>query len=182
MSYFKNTNPEALAAWEAQEQGKAKLKEDSDKFAAGFDGKAVLSSSADSHSFYGVKLNNYHARPDSILWTAPDRSSGVSRPRSSLKKRPEWTKEQLVEFKQQLEQLEHRYKAALWPSRIYREPFWNAIGTSWCELVFSGISVFEHGGALFIETGLKLEGCTEILGSEYDAAWSERQAARKEAA
>lgn len=182
MSYFKNTNPEALDAWEAQEQGKAKLRDESESFAAEFDGKAILSSSADSHSFCGVKLNNYHARPDNILWTSPDRSSGVSRPRSTLKKRPEWTKDQFVEFKRQLEQLEQRYKAAQWPARIDREPFWNAIGTSWGELLFAGISAFEYAGALFIKTGLKLEGCSEILGSEYDAAWSSRQAANKEAA
>lgn len=181
MSYFKNTNPEALAAWEAQEQGKAKLRDESDRFAAEFDGKAILSSSANSHSFCGVKLNNYHARPDNILWTSPDRSSGVSRPRSSLKKRPEWTKEQFVEFKLQLEQLEQRYRAAQWPARIDREPFWNAIGTSWGELLFAGISAFEHGGALFINTGLKLEGCSEILGSEYDAANAARKSAEEPA-
>lgn len=182
MSYFKNTNQAALAAWVAQEQGKARLREDGDKFAAEFDGKAVFSSSADSHSFCGVKLNDYHARPDNILWTSPDRVSGVSRPRCSLKKRPEWTKEQFVEFKRQLEQLEQRYKSAPWPARIDREPFWNAIGTSWGELLFAGISAFEHCGALFIKTDLKLEGCTEILGSEYEAAWAERRAANKEAA
>lgn len=182
MSYFKNTNLAALAAWEAQEQGKAKLRDESDRFAAEFDGKAIFSSSAVSHFFCGVKLNNYHARPDNILWTSPDRRSGVSSPRSSLKKRPEWTKEQFVEFKQQLEQLQQRYKAAQWPASIDREPFWNAIGTSWCDLVFAGISWFEHGGALFIKTELKLVGCSEIQGSEYEAALSAKRAANKEPA
>lgn len=182
MSYFKTTKPEALAAWEYMDKAKARLCEESDKFAAEFNAKKLCSSSTDQIRFYGVKLNDYHSRPDNILWTSPDRSSGVSRPRSSLKKRPEWTKEQFNEYKSQLEELKRRYQSMAEPAPVDKEPFWNALGTSWSSLCFSAITVFKHGDALFIKTDLKLDGCTEILGSEYDTAYSAIQTARKEAA
>jgi hypothetical protein len=181
MSYFKNTNPEALAAWDAQEQAKIKLRKESDALAEEFNGERLVSSAVERIAFYGIKLNNWHDRPDNILWTVPERGTGASWPRKSIKKRPEWTKKQFTEYKTQLEELKQRYDAMVKPSPIDRDPLWNAIGTSWGELLFAGISMFEHDGALFIKTDRQLEGCTEILGSEYDAAYAAMKSAEEPA-
>jgi hypothetical protein len=181
MSYFKNTNPEALAAWDAQEQAKIKLHKESDEFAEKFDGEKLISSSTDCHCFYGIRLNNWDVRSDRILWTYPERRTGVSVPRSALKKQPEWTKEQFIEFRRQLKELKKRYNTASYPSLVALEPFWQAIGTTGNALLFFGIHVFKYDGAIYIKTDLKLERGAEILGSEYDAAYAAMKSAEEPA-
>lgn len=182
MSYFKNTNPEVLAVWNETEQAKLKLLQESDEFAAKFDGRKLISSSTDCHSLYGIKLNNLGARTDSILWTLPERHTGISVPRSALKKKPEWTQEQFIEFRHQLEVLKNRYKTTPYPALVALEPLWKSIGTTGNALLFFGIHIFEHAGAIYIKTELNLKGCTEILGSEYEAALSAKRDADKEPA
>jgi len=174
MSYFKTEAEVVLTVWVALKKAKQELLIESKKFATQFDGEGVVSSSTSQVSFSGVKLNDYHNRADNILWTSPSLRCGVSRPRTSIKKRPEWTKEQFTVIKQQLADLQLRYESMQWPTPVDQEPLWNSIGTSWGALLFNGLSIFEHGDALFIRTDLSLSNCTEILGSEFDEAMSQR--------
>lgn len=177
--YFKSDAPVVLSAFFAQQKAKQELLVESKKIATKFDGSAVFSSSLNGISFYGIKLNNYHTRDDNILWTSPERSSEVSRPRSSIKKQAEWTKVQFSEIKQRLVDLKQQYEAIEWPVKVDIEPLLSAIGTSSGMLFFNGLCMFEHNGALFIKTSLTLSNCTEILGSEFDAADLQQHQIRK---
>ncbi|GAA4493671.1 hypothetical protein [Pseudaeromonas paramecii] len=171
MNSYKVTNPAVIAIYEQMMDQVRALKAEALAFAEKFDAKPCYCNEVSQFRFSGLILTEYHQRADAVLWTYPARCGGTSWPRRSLKKRPAWSQEDFAAKKAELAELQRAYEEA-WPviDKVDRDPLWDAIGTSWGELAFSGISLFFVDGELYLSTRLELKNCTEILGSEYTAA------------
>lgn len=171
MSCYKVTDPAVIAIYEQMMDQVRALKAEALVFAEKFDAKPCYCNEVSQFRFSGLLLNEYYQRSDVVLWTSPTRDGWTSWPRRSLKKRPEWSKEDFAAKKAELAELQKAYEEA-WPAidKVDRDPLWDAIGTNWGELAFAGISLFFVDGALYLSTRLELKNCTEILGSEYTAA------------
>lgn len=164
MSMCYKTNDQAALAALADHQTKIDaLVEQSREIGEKFDGKPIYSNNLGDVSFSGLALNNYHSREDKALWTAPDRSSGVSRPRTGR------VKGRAAE----VEDLRKRYCSML-PATVRFDPVWKAIGVDWGNLLFSGYHLFELNGTIYFKSSAPVGPVmTEILGSEFSKAVSE---------
>jgi len=171
MSCYKVTDPAVIAIYEQMMDQVRALKAEALAFAEKFDAKPCYCNEVSQFRFSGLILKNYYQRSDMALWTSPIRGVGKSWPRRSLKRIPAWSKEDFTAKKAALAELQRAYEEA-WPviDKVDRDPLWDAIGTNWGELAFSGISLFFVDGELYLSTRLELKICTEIIGSEYAAA------------
>lgn len=165
MSYFKFSSTEALAAWADMERQEQELKAQSESFVALFGGKPVFQKTACDTRFYGVRfIFDGEIYGDHELWTKPASRNGYAQqPRrkvpASLKRESE-----------ALWQLWNEKRPTLIADR---EAFYQSIGLDWGNLLFSGIEMFLHDGAIYVQTGAtpKAEaGGEEILGSVYNNA------------
>lgn len=134
-----------------------------ESFAELFNGVAVYATSADCRRFAGIRLTDFESRADKHLWTKPTKQNGyVSFVRS---------KAPSAAHKAEHEALQLRYsknKPEL--TQVSFDSLYKDLGTDWGILLFVGISFFSHNGDLYISTKSRLQNCTEILASEYDAA------------
>ncbi|ENM5750401.1 hypothetical protein V4V53_002148 [Vibrio mimicus] len=163
--YYKSTSNEpvnALASYRQQKESYARL---FDPLTSHFNAKAIFTYSNHGVSFYSIAFNDYESLEDKDLWTKPDlKSAYACRVRSSVNGK---------ENAKRLKALKEKYnslipKDAESPSL---HPFYDSIGTNWGELVFSGMKWFEHDGAVYIATSLKLtKNVIEITGSEFSTA------------
>lgn len=168
MSFFKFTSAEALAGWEKLQGDAKKLRAAGTSFASLFDAKPVFNSDGVREAFYGVKFSGgIYVSAD--LWTkATSRTGFACWPKS---KAPAGMAE------------EHKALQALWNEQrpkldVDKAAFFPLIGLDWGTLLFTGITYFRHGDAIYVETSAAPKasaGAIEILGSEYDQAKRERQ-------
>jgi hypothetical protein len=168
--YYKTVaGSEANAAYVTVQQQTKDMIAAAKRFAALFDGTPVFATDFHGRNFKGIKLNNFEERPDKHLWTKPIKQWGfISSPRG---------KALIAADKTELEALNNRYMQHTPAIReVSFDPLFQELGTDWGNLLFCGISFFDHEGILYISTKAELKNCTEILASEYAAADKARQA------
>jgi hypothetical protein len=148
MINFYQTEEKAALTALSQHKTKAKdLKAAFDVFANEFNAKAVFAHSVHGVRFHGLALNNPYTREDAALWTKP--KDGVSNIRSRITGKENAAK---------LRELKSRYQDLLPEVReVSLDNFFDAIGTHWGDIVFSGIAYFELDGVIYIKTRLTLE-------------------------
>ncbi|MBY7923760.1 hypothetical protein KW453_15980 [Vibrio fluvialis] len=163
--YFKTTNSDAAKAHENYEKAKVEYQQLFQPLADEFDAKPVFSYSIHGMRFYDLAFNDYENVPDKDLWTKPDHKyGGACRIRSSVRGKGNAAR---------LKNLRERYedlipKNANTPSR---DQFYESIGVSWGDIMFSGLKFFVHDGVVYLATGLKLtKNVVEITGSEFLSA------------
>jgi hypothetical protein len=164
LRYYKTIEGSAAnAAYLVVKQQSEIMKQQAKQFAELFDGEPLFSTSMTGREFAGIQLNNFENRPDNHLWTKPtSQNGGVSRPRA---------KPLCAAHKKEQEALNNRYMQntpAIKEASF--KPLFESLGSDWGQMLFCGISFFEHERILYISTKAELANCTEILASEYLAA------------
>lgn len=171
MSFFKFTSAEALTGWDKLQEDANKLRAAGESFAALFGGKPVFTSDGVRESFAGVKFSGA-VYVSLEIWTKPTSRTGFAC----------WPKSKAPTGMAD----EHKTLLAIWNEqrpKIYvdKAAFFPLIGLDWGTLLFTGITYFRHGEALYVETSATPKataGAIEILGSEFDQAKRERQNAK----
>lgn len=163
--YYKTNNASVLAAHHDFHQQVNGLREQANIWAAQFDAEPVYSVTTSHTMLVGLRLNNRTKRDDAVFWTNPIRGgSDCSWPRARMKKDHKLHKDELVA-------LTEKYNSTMPVNRsISREHLLSAVGTDWGNVMFGGLKYFKHDGFLYFATGAVLQGCAEILGSEFEAA------------
>lgn len=163
MSFFKFTSAEALAGWERLQADAKELRVAGEAFAALFNGTAVFTSDGVRESFAGVKFSGpIYGTPE--IWTKPTSRTGFAC----------WPKSKSPVGRAQ----EHKALSDIWNAQrpkmcIDKSIFYPLLGFDWGTLLFTGITYFRHGDAIYVETGATPKaaaGGIEILGSEFDQA------------
>lgn len=169
MAFYKSNHPEVIAACDLVHAEKMALYAAANALAAEVGGKAVYSVSITGDTFYGIAFE----RPaDTMIWMVPERKSRAQRPRKKPKAGA--TAEQRAA---------HQALVATWKAKVPTQTaggdaMFEAIGTEWGQLMFTGISYGVRDGWLYVSTKAKLnDRMTEILGSEYEAATKATKAA-----
>lgn len=169
-AYFKTNDAAVLTAMK-QHQAEAEVASTAGKaFADHYGGMLLVQN--DLHE-YRVSGLCFRPAKDDPLWTKPDpKRANMQRPRTSIKNA---TKEQ----KAALAELQAGWKARFPQQKSDFAPVLEAMGTHWGNLFFCGFAMFQHDGFIYASTGVKLAPCMqEILGSEYQAAQDQFDAAR----
>ena len=131
-----------------------------------------MSSGGDSY-VGGVKISD--SRDLDVHWCRPD-EHGYRSLRTASKPAKGESKEARAAYK-----TEHARLIELWkehcPARIRRDEVWKDIGIDWGSVWLSGGVFFEYEGAVYLHLGFPLkaggetvEGATEIVSSELEAA------------
>jgi hypothetical protein len=160
--FYKSAHEDVFNAYKSYKSLLETVKEDLDKFAGIFDGKAVLSYDLHGHRFAGLNLNDFISRADRELWTKPVSHKGnISRPRASVKNK---------DIRKDLKDLKDKFNSNIPEvTKADLEPLLTSIGTDWGNLVFSGFGLHEKDGVIYVVTGAELnKSMVEILGSEYE--------------
>lgn len=161
MSFFKTNDPAVLAAWHAEKAAKAELQAEIDAFAQRFGGEGLMY--ADPPVLAGIKFRPPMPRD---LWRAPD-NNGLQLPRSSP------LKGATTETKAAIKALQAEWAEHLPTRKIDTDGVYRALGfNSSLDFFLEGLSLFLHDGFLYASTRKAMPSMTEILGSEYDAAYT----------
>lgn len=110
-----------------------------------------------------------------VHWRRPD-DYGYRALRNAAKPEKGATKEARAAYK-----AEHEHLTNLWnehcPARLSKDDVWKAIGIDWGSVWLSGGVFFEHEGFVCLNLGFQLkpdgenvDGATEIVSSEFEAA------------
>ncbi len=169
MSFYKSANDIVPTAWNEFKKSSDILLKEMQEFAAHFDAEPAIGFSVTGHRFHGFLLNNYETREDKELWRIPRKQNQmISNIRASVKDKI---------LKPRLEVLQEKY-STLKPN-LYQtctDDLLTAMGTDWGNLLFSGIAWKMRNNIFYVETSVKLnENMTEILGSEYREAMTEKE-------
>jgi hypothetical protein len=161
-AFYKSSDSTLMTAWSTYEAGARAVAEAGKAFAAHFCGKLLTRSDYHGRSVAGLR---FVPAKDDPLWTKPDaQAHGRQQPRTSLRKSTKDDRQALAALQADWKERFPRHKADL-------APVLAAMGTDWGNLFFTGISFFEHAGAIYVSTSAKLAPCmVEILASEYNAA------------
>lgn len=163
MNYYKTNDTAVMAVWRGINTTHKALAEQASKFAEAHGASGSIRQSGLTDIRFGGLV--FDPKKDSKLWTKPYRESRMQRPRQS------------VSGLSADEKVEHKELLTLWSVGVPKltvdlRPLYEAMGTDWGQLLFSGIGYFEGAdGYLYVQTGGLLSPCmVEILGSEFDAA------------
>lgn len=154
---------DVLAAWSQRLAELHAMRDEAKAFAELFGGEPYFTNTCNDVHFGGVRFS---PKMPTDIWTVPNHFGG-QRPRAKLIRRAPISPGR---------RNEHGTLLTLWaeyePKGIVKiEPVYNALGMDWSDFVISGIGIFQHNGALYIEADVQLSrNVTEILGSEYAAA------------
>jgi len=175
--FYKTNKPEAIQAHVQFFKDKSALHESAKNFAAEYDATDVVLNNRSQIFFAGLQFKNAN-KMNLHVWRKPSShyySISHLRVRATKKEhKAEWEREK------------ERYADLLkkhFPNgeKISLEPFFNSLGISAGSLIMSGFGWFVHDGWMYIDTSLKLDHLTEILGSEYLAAQQAKNKSEKEA-
>jgi len=163
MSFFKFTSAEALSGWDRLQADANVLREAGETFASLFGGRAVFTSDGVRESFAGVKFSGaMYLSPE--IWTKPTSRTGFAC----------WPKSKAPAGKAE----EHKALSDAWNAQrpkmyVDKAVFYPLLGLDWGTLLFTGITYFRHGDAIYVETSATPKaaaGAVEILGSEFEQA------------
>ena len=172
--FFKTNKPEAVNAFNKFNADRIALRACADDFAQEYDAKAVILADSDRVYFGGISFNN-NSNVNREIWCKPDRKFSISHIRSKPTK-----KEFQAEFDAELKKWKSlKEKHFLNGTEVKKGDFYKTLGFDWGDLFFSSFACFERNGFLYIDTSISkiAEHAEEILGSEYQAADAERNAA-----
>ncbi|HEL4110781.1 TPA: hypothetical protein UM343_000902 [Stenotrophomonas maltophilia] len=158
MSFYKTNDPAVLAAWSAGRQEIATLRAAVNEFAAKYG--ATGHTYSEPVRFAGLRFPTEMPRD---LWRAPDRN-GLQCPRSTP------LKGATAETKAALKALRAEWDLHVPDAKVSSDRLYEALGVDWGDFLFTGLTLFEHDGHLYAETGAGMPRMTEILGSEYQLA------------
>lgn len=176
--FYKTNKPEAIQAHVQLFRDKSALHESAKNFAAEYDATDVVLNDRSQIFFAGLQFKNAN-KMNLHVWRKPSShyySISHLRVRATKKEhKAEWEREK------------ERYADLLkkhFPNgeKISLEPFFNSLGISAGSLIMSGFGWFVHDGWMYIDTSIKLDHLTEILGSEYLAAQQAKNNSEKEVA
>lgn len=157
----------AVIAWDYYYESLNAMKKECDAFALVFGGNgALISFTITGHSFYGIDFKGC-VPENSELWTKPRKQNEfTAHPRSSVKGK---------DLKLALKELNDKYKA-LRPNvtTLRFDPIYEALGTNWGDVMFSGMQWFKQGDFIYFSTGTS-SSAEEIMGSEFEAALNKRK-------
>jgi len=162
MSFYKTNAPNVMAAWAAERQAVATLRVAVEEFATKYG--ATGHTYSDPVRFAGLRFNPPMPRD---LWRAPDRH-GLQCPRTTP------LKGATAETKAALKALNAEWDLHVPDAQVDSKALYAALGVSWGDFLFSGLTLFEQGGWLYAETSAAMPCMTEILGSEYEQAKAAR--------
>ncbi|MGY2337921.1 hypothetical protein ACW9HW_01565 [Pseudomonas sp. SDO5532_S415] len=171
--HYKTTSPSALAAVSAWESKKADFHAKREKLKDVFGGPGSPMYSGNDSYVGGVKISD--SRAFDVHWRRPD-EYGYRALRNAPKPEKGASKEARAAYK-----AEHERLIALWdehcPDRISKDDVWKALGIDWGSVWLSGGVFFKYDGAIYLNLGFQLkegseqvEGATEIIASEFEAA------------
>ncbi|WP_249684648.1 hypothetical protein [Pseudomonas sp. RC2C2] len=171
--HYKTSSPAVLEAVRAWNEKLKAFHAKREKLAEIFGGAGSPMYSGNDKYVGGVKISA--SRDLDVHWCRPD-DYGYRSLRTAAKIPKGTEKEARAELK-----TEHARLQALWvehcPARISADDTWKAIGLDWGAIWFSGGVYFELDGAVYLHLGFKLsddadqvEGATEIMASELEAA------------
>lgn len=171
--FYKIINQKALEAYNKLDSDRLVLRENARLFAEEYDADPIVLQDSDSIWFCGIKFRN----GDSInrqIWTKPSREYG----HSWLRTKP---------LKKSL-QAEYDAEMAKWKElrckyfpkghSVSKNDFYAILGLDGSSFFFSSFKLFEHAGAFYVDTTIDMKNATEILGTEYSAAYSAHQKAK----
>lgn len=170
---YKTSAPAVIAAVTAWNAKRAAWDAQRAKLGQVFGGATSPMRSGSQSYVGGVKLSA--SRDLDVHWCRPDQYDYRAL-RSSAKPAKGTSKEDRA-----AQVIEHERLKALWeehcPENIDQDEAWDAIGLNRGALWLCGGLFFELDGAVYLNLGIRLEdgveqieGATEILGSEFDAA------------
>ena len=171
--HYKTTSPSALAVVTSWEAKKADFDSKRKSLSGVFGGSGSPMSSGGDSYVGGVKISD--SRDLDVHWRRPD-EYGYRALRNVAKPEKGATKEARVAYK-----AEHERLTALWqehcPGRISKDDVWKALGVEWGSVWLSGGVFFKQDDAVYLNLGFQLkeggdqiEGATEIVASEFEAA------------
>jgi hypothetical protein len=173
-SYFYKTNAApALAAIDAWDVKRAEFDRKREALKDVFGGPGSPMYSGSDSYVGGVKISE--SRDLDVHWRRPD-EYGYRALRHAAKAEKGATKEARTAYK-----AEHERLAALWqehcPERISKDDVWKALGVDWGSVWLSGGVFFKYEATIYLNLGFQLkeggehiEGATEIVASEFEAA------------
>ncbi|MNQ89692.1 hypothetical protein D3C85_1050070 [compost metagenome] len=173
-SYFYKTNAApALAAIDAWDAKRAEFDRKREALKDVFGGPGSPMYSGSDSYVGGVKISA--SRDLDVHWRRPD-EYGYRALRHAAKPEKGATKEARAAYK-----AEHDRLTALWqehcPDRISKDDVWKALGVDWGSVWLSGGVFFKHDDAIYLNLGFQLkedgehiQGATEIVASEFEAA------------
>ncbi|UVL26202.1 hypothetical protein [Pseudomonas donghuensis] len=170
---YKTTAPAVLEAVRTWEVTRKSFDAQRQKMADVFGGPGSPMRSGNDNYVGGVKISA--SKDLDVHWCRPD-DHGYRSLRTSAKIPKGTDKEARAELK-----TEHERLRALWakhcPARISMDETWKEIGLDWGSIWLSGGVFFELDGTVYLHLGFQLstdgdqvEGATEIMSSELEAA------------
>ena len=171
--FYKTSAAPALAAIDAWDAKRAEFDRNREALKDVFGGAGSPMYSG-SDSYVGcVKISDN--RDFDVHWRRPD-EYGYHALRNAAKPEKGATKEARATYK-----AEHERLTALWqehcPERISKDDVWKALGIDWGSVWLSGGVFFKYEGAIYLNLGFQLkeggeqvEGATEIVANEFEAA------------
>lgn len=160
-AFYKTNHPDVMAAVTTMQAENKALHAAGAAFGEAFGGKPFYLRDHNVH-FGGLVFT---PRKDRMFWTVPGKHDEQA-PRA--KPRPGATAPQREEHNT----LRAKWLAEWTKLRVSADAMYEAIGTDWGSLLFSGIGYAERNGWLYVTTKASLnDRMTEILGSEYRAAF-----------
>ncbi|MBC7703160.1 MAG: hypothetical protein H7274_04325 [Rhodoferax sp.] len=166
MSFYKFTDQRVLDTYQHNLDDKAAVYAEADAFALRFgEGGVCYFSNRPHFEFAGIKFS---PRKDYLHWSIPTtQNGGMQRPRSTSKG---MTPEQRAEGRA-LRELWNDYHPKL---KTSFKPVFDAMGYDWNWM--QGYTLFTGDGVLYFRTEGKPSLGIEILGSEYEAAYTKATA------
>lgn len=178
--HYKTTSPAVLEAVRTWDEKLKAFHGKREAMSKTFGGPGSPMYSGNDKYVGGVKISA--SRELDVHWCRPD-DHGYRSLRNAPKIPKGTEKPARAEIKS-----EHARLQALWaercPARISADDTWKAIGLDWGTIWLSGGVFFELEGTVYLHLGIKLsddgdqvDGATEIMGSELEAARQQRNTA-----
>lgn len=160
--FYKTDNPLVIEAFNNFNQKRSALHESAEAFANEYNAQPIMLQGAGSIYFAGIKFNRTQ-NVNFDIWRKPHRQYGYSDLRVRALK-----KEHQAEWKTESEKHKSLFEK-YFPEgeKVSLDTFYNTLGFTWGNVLFSSFACFEHDGTLYFNTDLVLKNATEILGSEY---------------
>ncbi|HEY9210378.1 MAG TPA: hypothetical protein VIO56_03115 [Methylotenera sp.] len=163
IKYYKTNNPLVIAAFKQLKDDREKLIVKANAFAERFGGDAIMArSSHEFRVFDGLRFNPEKTDP---FWTKPNNKINYAQKPISANSMSR------LNGKSHLTALNKEWYESYPKETVSINPLYEALGTHWGEVMFSGLGWLDGGDYFYVTTPLSLnEHLQEITVTEYRAA------------
>lgn len=163
IKYYKTNNPLVLAAFKQLKDDREILIAKGKAFAEKFGGDSIMVRS--SHEFRVFDGLRFNPEKTDQFWTKPNKQINYAqKPRSCGSTAVRAGKTELAKL---IKEWYDNYPQ----DKVSIDPLYEALGTNWGEVMFSGLGWIDGGDYFFVSTHLSLsENLQEITVTEYRAA------------